>query len=36
MAKARGEERLGVGDVITVADAQNALDGIEPERSDAV
>jgi kynurenine formamidase len=32
----RGAERLGVGDVITVADVEAALDGAEPEPGDAV
>src|SRR5438876_1086142 len=32
----RGEERLVVGDVITVADVERALDGLEPEPGDAV
>jgi kynurenine formamidase len=32
----RGVERLGVGDVITVADAEQALGGLEPEPGDAV
>jgi kynurenine formamidase len=32
----RGVDRLGVGDVITVADVEQALDGLEPEPGDAV
>lgn len=32
----RGADRLGVGDVITVADVRNALGGAEPEPGDAV